>query len=475
MATVYKTTIGLEVHVQLSTITKLFCGCKTRFGQAPNSQVCPVCLGLPGTLPVLNEGAFDLAIKTALALNCNIEKLIKFERKNYFYPDLPKAYQISQYSLPLSSNGFLGIETESGPRKIGITRAHLEEDAGKLIHKQDCSLVDYNRGGTPLLEIVSEPQLHSPQEAYNYLVALKALLEYLEVSDCNMEEGSLRCDANVSVSTSDSAKLGVKVELKNMNSFKGVRSALSFEERRITELLKKGKTIAQETRLWNVEQNKTLLMRAKEESHDYRYFPEPDLVPFAVEKERVKRIKDSLPELPAQRKKRFMTDYKLSEYDSSVLTSNKKMADYLEECLKFHKNPKVLANWIMGDISSELNKRKIDISTLGLKPAGLVSLLKMIDQGEISGKIAKDVLAQAIETGSPPEKIVKSRGLAQIKDTDTLEKIIKEVISKNEKSVSDYKSGKSNAVMFLVGQVMKQTKGKANPQLVNKLLKRYLA
>jgi len=475
MATVYKTTIGLEVHVQLSTITKLFCGCKTRFGQAPNSQVCPVCLGLPGTLPVLNEGAFDLAIKTALALNCNIEKLIKFERKNYFYPDLPKAYQISQYSLPLSSNGFLGIETESGPRKIGITRAHLEEDAGKLIHKQDCSLVDYNRGGTPLLEIVSEPQLHSPQEAYNYLVALKALLEYLEVSDCNMEEGSLRCDANISLSRSDSVKLGVKVELKNMNSFKGVRSALSFEERRITELLKKGKTIAQETRLWNVEQNKTLLMRAKEESHDYRYFPEPDLVPFAVEKERVKRIKDSLPELPAQRKKRFMTDYKLSEYDSSVLTSNKKMADYLEECLKSHNNPKALANWIMGDISSELNKRKIDISTLGLKPAGLVSLLKMIDQGEISGKIAKDVLAQAIETGSPPEKIVKSRGLAQIKDTDTLEKIIKEVISKNEKSVSDYKSGKSNAVMFLVGQVMKQTKGKANPQLVNKLLKRYLA
>ncbi len=475
MATVYKTTIGLEAHVQLATNTKLFCGCKAQFGQAPNSQVCPVCLGLPGTLPVLNEKSFDLAIKTALALNCNIEKLIKFERKNYFYPDLPKAYQISQYSLPLSSNGFLGIETESGPRKIGITRAHLEEDAGKLIHKQDCSLVDYNRGGTPLLEIVSEPQLHSPQEAYNYLVALKALLEYLEVSDCNMEEGSLRCDANVSVSTSDSAKLGVKVELKNMNSFKGVRSALSFEERRITELLKKGKTIAQETRLWNVEQNKTLLMRAKEESHDYRYFPEPDLVPFAVEKERVKRIKDSLPELPAQRKKRFMTDYKLSEYDSSVLTSNKKMADYLEECLKSHNNPKALANWIMGDISSELNKRKIDISTLGLKPAGLVSLLKMIDQGEISGKIAKDVLAQAIETGSPPEKIVKSRGLAQIKDTDTLEKIIKEVISKNEKSVSDYKSGKSNAAMFLVGQVMKQTKGKANPQLVNKLLKRYLA
>lgn len=475
MATVYKTTIGLEAHVQLATITKLFCGCKARFGQAPNSQVCPVCLGLPGTLPVLNEKSFDLAIKTALALNCNIEKLIKFERKNYFYPDLPKAYQISQYSLPLSSNGFLEIETENGPRKIGITRAHLEEDAGKLIHKQDCSLVDYNRGGTTLLEIVSEPQLHSPQEAHNYLVALKALLEYLEVSDCNMEEGSLRCDANISLSRSDSVKLGVKVELKNMNSFKGVRSALSFEERRITELLKKGETIVQETRLWDAEQNKTLLMRAKEESHDYRYFPEPDLVPFAVEKERVLRIKDSLPELPAQRKKRFMTDYKLSEYDSSVLTSNKKMADYLEECLKSHNNSKALANWIMGDISSELNKRKIDISTLALKPAGLASLLKMIDQGEISGKIAKDVLAQAIETGSPPEKIVKSGGLAQIKDTDTLEKIIKEVISKNEKSVSDYKSGKSNAAMFLVGQVMKQTKGKANPQLVNKLLKRYLA
>jgi len=475
MATAYKTTIGLEVHVQLATDTKLFCGCKAQFGQAPNSQVCPVCLGLPGTLPVLNERAFELAIKTALALNCSIEKLIKFERKNYFYPDLPKAYQISQFSLPLSSNGVLEIETEGGPRKIGITRAHLEEDAGKLIHKQDCSLVDYNRGGTTLLEIVSEPELHSPQEAYDYLIALKALLEYLEVSDCNMEEGSLRCDANISAAKSDSVKLGVKVELKNMNSFKGVRSALSFEEIRITELLKKGETIAQETRLWDAEQNKTLLMRAKEESHDYRYFPEPDLVPFAVEKEIVKRIKDSLPELPAQRKKRFMTDYKLSEYDSSVLTSNKKMADYLEECLKSHNNPKALANWIMGDISSELNKRKIDIPALALKPAGLASLLKMIDRGEISGKIAKDVLAQAIETGSPPGKIVKSKGLAQIKDTDTLEKIIKEVISKNEKSVSDYKSGKSNAAMFLVGQVMRQTKGKANPQLVNKLLKKYLA
>ena len=475
MATDYKTTIGLEVHVQLATNTKLFCGCKAQFGQAPNSQVCPVCLGLPGTLPVLNERAFELAVKTALALNCSIEKLIKFERKNYFYPDLPKAYQISQFSLPLSSNGVLEIETENGPRKIGITRAHLEEDAGKLIHKQDCSLVDYNRGGTTLLEIVSDPELHSPQEAYDYLIALKALLEYLEVSDCNMEEGSLRCDANISLAKSDSVKLGVKVELKNMNSFKGVRSALSFEEKRITELLKKGKTIAQETRLWDAEQNKTLLMRAKEESHDYRYFPEPDLVPFAVEKEMVKRMKDSLPELPAQRKKRFMTDYKLSEYDSSVLTSNKKMADYLEECLKSHNNPKALANWIMGDISSELNKRKIDISALALKPAGLASLLKMIDRGEISGKIAKDVLAQAIETGSPPGKIVKSKGLAQIKDTDTLEKIIKEVISKNEKSVSDYKSGKSNAAMFLVGQVMRQTKGKANPQLVNKLLKKYLA
>ena len=475
MATGYKTTIGLEVHVQLATNTKLFCGCKARFGQAPNSQVCPVCLGLPGTLPVLNERAFELAVKTALALNCRIEKLIKFERKNYFYPDLPKAYQISQFSLPLSSNGVLEIETENGPLKIGITRAHLEEDAGKLIHKQDCSLVDYNRGGTTLLEIVSDPELHSPQQAYNYLIALKALLEYLEVSDCNMEEGSLRCDANISLAKSDSAKLGVKVELKNMNSFKGVRSALSFEEKRITELLKEGETIVQETRLWDAEQNKTLLMRAKEESHDYRYFPEPDLVPFAVEKEMVARIKDSLPELPAQRKKRFMTDYKLSEYDSSVLTSNKKMADYFEECLKSHNNPKTLANWIMGDISSELNKRKIDISALALKPAGLASLLKMIDRGEISGKIAKDVLAQAIETGSPPEKIVKSKGLAQIKDTDTLEKIIKEVISKNEKSVSDYKSGKSNAAMFLVGQVMRQTKGKANPQLVNKLLKRYLA
>ena len=470
----YKTTIGLEAHVQLSTKTKLFCGCKTQFGQAPNSQVCPICLGLPGSLPVLNEKAFELALKTALALNCNIEKLIKFERKNYFYPDLPKAYQISQYSLPLSSNGFLKIEAEGGSRKIGITRAHLEEDAGKLIHEQNCSLVDYNRGGTPLLEIVSEPQLHSPQEAYDYLIALKAQLEYLEVSDCNMEEGSLRCDANISLASANSGKLGVKVELKNMNSFKGVRSALSYEEKRIAELLREGKTIVQETRLWNAEQNKTLLMRSKEESHDYRYFPEPDLVPFAVEKETVERIKDSLPELPAQRKTRFMADYKLSEYDSSVLTSAKKMADYFEECLKLHNSPKTLANWIMGDISSELNKRKLDISALSLKPAGLASLLKMIDQGQISGKIAKDVLAQAIESGTPPEKIVKSKGLAQIKDADTLKKIVKEVVAKNEKSVADYKSGKSNAVMFLVGQVMKQTKGKANPRLVNELLKKEL-
>ena len=474
----YETVIGLEVHLQLATKTKIFCGCSTKFAQAPNSQACPVCLGLPGSLPVLNEEAFLDAVKVALALNCKINKTIKFDRKNYFYPDLPKNFQISQYDLPLSYDGFLDINTGKEPvvKKIRIKRVHMEEDAGKLMHpeNEDYSVVDYNRTGVPLLEIVTEPDISSPEEAYNYLTRLKAILEYLEVSDCDMEKGSLRCDANISLKKFVDTKLGTKVELKNMNSFKGVRLGLEYEEKRQASALSGGERILQETRLWDADKCVTNSMRLKEEAEDYRYFPEPDLVPFMVDETIVQKIKKSLPEMPEARAGRFQKEYGLSSYDADVLTSRKDIADYFEECCKFYKKAKTIANWLMGDIAAQLNSRNIGIKDLKVSPSDLASLLGMIDSGSLNAKMAKDVLIDAVETGSRPRDIVKAKGLSQVSDKSLIDNMVEAVLAKNKKSVDDYKGGKKVAFIFLVGQVMKESKGKASPLIVNELLKKKL-
>jgi len=474
----YETTIGLEVHAQLSTKSKIFCGCSTKFGAVANTQTCPVCLGFPGVLPVFNREALRYALKVALALNCEIAEMMKFDRKNYFYPDLPKGFQISQYDLPLAANGELVILTGGSQMKIRITRVHLEEDAGKLIHVEgeDSSLVDFNRCGTPLLEIVSEPDITSPQEAYDYLTELKAILKYLGVSDCNMEEGSLRCDANISLRPKGRKELGVKSELKNMNSFKGVKNALEYEIERQEEILEDGGRIIQETRLWNDAAGKSYSMRSKEEAFDYRYFPEPDLVPFTVDKELVGSVREAIPELPRKRYERFLSDYKLPVLAASTIVQDKDVADYFEECARLYEKPQIIANWITGDILSEFNKRfsserNATIRNLGIKPEDLTEMLGLIDKGEISGKIAKAVLPEMIDTKRSPKEIVKAKGMSQIKDKDELAKILDKIISSNAKPVEDYKNGKEAALTFLVGQVMKATRGKANPKIVNELLK----
>jgi len=473
----YETVIGLEVHLQLETETKAFCGCSTEFGKPPNSHTCPVCLGFPGSLPVLNEKAFLYSIKVALALNCKIQDTIKFDRKNYYYPDLPKNFQISQFDMPLSYDGF--VDPFSGSldaKRVHIKRVHLEEDAGKLIHpaKESYSLVDFNRAGMPLLEIVTEPDINSPQEAYDYLTALKSILQYLRVSDCDMEKGSLRCDANISIRKAGEKELGVKVEVKNMNSFRWVREALSFEAKRQIALAEAGERIIQETRLWDAQKLVTLPMRSKEEAHDYRYFPEPDLVPFIVDKKIIDRIEKELPELPRERAGRFTRDYGLSEYDARVLTGQVDLADYFEKCANIYANRKTLTTWINGDIAAQMNARKVNIVGLGIEPKDLVELLKMIDGQSISGKMAKDVLLGMIDTKKSAGEIVSSKGLSQVSDKDKIEEAVKDVLAKNEKSVNDYKGGKKTAITFLIGQIMKQTKGKANPAVVNDVLKKHL-
>lgn len=477
MSSKYETVIGLEVHLQLETDTKAFCGCSTEFGKPPNSHTCPVCLGFPGSLPVLNEKAFLYSIKVALALNCKIQDVIKFDRKNYYYPDLPKNFQISQFDMPLSYDGFLDVLSAGGEKKrVQIKRVHLEEDAGKLIHpaKATNSLVDFNRAGMPLLEIVTDPDIHSPEEAYDYLTALKSILQYLRVSDCDMEKGSLRCDANVSIRKTGEKELGVKVEVKNLNSFRWVREALSFEVNRQTALVEAKERIIQETRLWDAQKLVTVSMRSKEEAHDYRYFPEPDLVPFVVDKKIIDDIRGSLPELPEARANRFIKDYGLSEYDARVLTGQIDLADFFEECARICENRKMLANWINGDIAAQMNTRNVDILGLGVKPKDLAELLKMIDGQSISGKTAKDVLVEMIDTKKRAGEIVNLKGLSQISDKNKIEEVVKDVLAKNERSVSDYKSGKKTAITFLVGQVMKHTQGKANPAMVNEMLKKFL-
>ncbi len=480
----YESVIGLEIHAQLLTMSKLFCGCSTRFGGSPNSQTCPICLGFPGVLPVLNYQAVEYVIKTALALCSNIHTFSRFARKNYFYPDLPKAYQISQYELPFSDGGYLEVDTEEGSKKrIGLIRIHLEEDAGKLVHGGistefnddfDSSFVDFNRTGVPLLEIVTEPQINTPEEARKFLQNLKTILQYLKVCDGNMEEGSLRCDANVSVKLIGQTKLGVKTEIKNMNSFRNVQRAIEYEIKRQIINIEKGKQITQQTRLWDADKGITYPMRSKEEAHDYRYFPDPDLLPLYINTEWRDKVAETLPELPENKKGRFIKQYNLPLYDAEVLTSSAELAGYFEECWGFIDNPnispKIVSNWIMVELLKELNRGNLDIISSPLKAKDLAGLLKMLEEGKISGKIAKNVFAKMYETGKTAEQIINEENLIQITDRSAIDKVIEKVLNENPGPVLDYKRGKKQALGFLVGQVMRISKGKANPKIVNQLL-----
>lgn len=475
----YEAVIGLEVHVELKTRSKIFCDSTTEFGGDPNTHVCPVCLGLPGVLPVVNKQVVEYAIRAALALNCRIAEFSKFDRKNYYYPDMPKNYQISQYDLPIAENGVLEIEVDGGVKRIGITRLHMEEDTGKLVHQGTItttpfSLVDYNRAGVPLIEIVSEPDLRSPEEARQYLEKLKAIIQYTGVSDCKMEEGSLRCDANVSVRPVGSEKFGTKTEIKNMNSFKALQKALEYEIERQIEELEEGGRIVQETRTWDEARGVTLPMRSKEQAHDYRYFPDPDLVPLVIDRDWVEDIRLSLPELPDARRERYVREYGLPPYDAGVLTSTKELADYFEACLTVYPNPKVVSNWVMGDLSRLLNANNIEVSRCPIRPQQLAGMLELMDKGTISGKIAKTVFEEMFSSGKDAQAIVQEKGLVQISDEGAIAAIVDEIIAKNPKSVEDYRAGKEKALGFLVGQIMKATKGKANPELANKLLKERL-
>ncbi|WP_055105207.1 Asp-tRNA(Asn)/Glu-tRNA(Gln) amidotransferase subunit GatB [Paenibacillus ihumii] len=468
----YETVIGLEVHVELHTKSKIFCGCSTEFGAPPNSHTCPVCLGHPGVLPVLNRQAVDYAMKAAMALNCEIADVSKFDRKNYFYPDSPKAYQISQFDQPIGQNGYIDIEVDGKTKRIGITRLHLEEDAGKLTHIDGgyASLVDFNRVGTPLVEIVSEPEISSPEEARAYLEKLRAIMQYCDVSDVKMEEGSMRCDANISLRPVGQKELGTRAELKNMNSFRGVLRGLEYEQYRQAEILDEGGEVVQETRRWDEAQGKTFSMRGKEEAHDYRYFPDPDLVTLHIDQAWKDRIRASIPELPDARKARYTEQLGLPSYDAEVITSSKALADLFESSLEFTKDAKSVSNWIMGDLLGYLNSNSLELSDVKLTGQGLGEMIGLIEKGTISSKIAKTVFKEMLQSGKLPQQIVEEQGLVQISDEGAILAIVNEVIAENPASVEDYKAGKEKAIGFLVGQVMKRSKGKANPGLVNKLL-----
>ncbi|HUC91038.1 MAG TPA: Asp-tRNA(Asn)/Glu-tRNA(Gln) amidotransferase subunit GatB [Paenibacillus sp.] len=471
-ATKYETVIGLEVHVELHTESKIFCGCSTAFGAPPNTHTCPVCLGHPGVLPVLNRQAVEYAMKAAMALNCEIGAISKFDRKNYFYPDSPKAYQISQYDRPIGLNGWIDIEVNGETKRIGITRLHLEEDAGKLTHVDGgyASLVDLNRVGTPLVEIVSEPDIRTPEEAKAYLEKLKAIMQYCEVSDVKMEEGSLRCDANISIRPWGQEKFGTRTELKNMNSFRGVQRGLEYEQWRQAEVLDGGGTVVQETLRWDDAAGRTISMRGKEEAHDYRYFPDPDLVQVHIDDEWKARVRDSIPELPDARKARYTGELGLPAYDAGVITSSKKLADFFEESLNYTKDAKAVSNWIMGDLLGYLNANGLEAEAVKITGQGLGEMIGLIEQGTISSKIAKTVFKEMLESGKRPQQIVEEQGLVQISDEGAIKAVVDQIVTNNPQSVEDYKAGKEKAIGFLVGQVMRETKGKANPALVNKLL-----
>ncbi|NWF97696.1 MAG: Asp-tRNA(Asn)/Glu-tRNA(Gln) amidotransferase subunit GatB [Nitrospirae bacterium] len=473
----YEAVIGLEVHAQMLTDTKIFCGCSTKFGSEPNTQTCPVCIGMPGVLPVLNKKALEFAIKTGLATNCNISTFSRFARKNYFYPDLPKGYQISQYELPICEHGFIEITSEGNAKKIGITRIHMEEDAGKNIHEGNgnYSYVDLNRAGVPLMEIVSEPDIRTPLEAVEYMKKLRTILRYLGVCDGNMEQGSLRCDANVSVRHKGEKELGTKVEIKNINSFKFVEKALEYEIKRQIKVIEDGGRIIQETRLWDSDKGITESMRGKEEAHDYRYFPEPDLVPIIIAEEWLNKIKKTLPELPDIKRNRFIKTYGITESDAELLTSEKSLAEWFEDAVTSGGNPKLVANWIKGDLLRILNEENKTIEQCPIKPSQLAGMLKLLEDGTISGKIAKTVFEDIYKTGKDAAVIVKEKGLVQITNTDEIEKAVDEVLLKNPDEVERYKSGDKKLLGFFVGQIMKITRGKANPQLVNEILNKKLS
>jgi aspartyl-tRNA(Asn)/glutamyl-tRNA(Gln) amidotransferase subunit B len=470
----YEAVIGLEVHVQLNTRTKIFCGCPTGFGAPPNSNVCPVCLGLPGALPVLNRRAVEMAIQAALATHCRVNAFSRFARKNYFYPDLPKGYQISQYDQPLAEHGWLEVAVGEAKKRIGVTRIHLEDDAGKSIHdgfkdSDRYTYVDLNRSGTPLIEIVSDPDMRSSDEAYEYLTELKQIMQYVGVSECDMEKGQLRCDANVSVMRKGADKFGTKAEVKNLNSFRFAKLALDYEIARQVALVENGGRVEQETRLYNVATGETVGMRSKEHAHDYRYFPEPDLVPLRVSEAWLAQIRETVPELPADKRARFVESYGLREYDAHVLTASREIAEFFEKAAKAAGDARMGANWVTGDLLGSLKGREITESPVS--PEQLGELVSLIAKGEISGKMAKDIFAKMFATGESAAAIIDREGLRQISDTGALEKIVDEVIAASPKQVEQYKSGKTGVLGYLVGQVMKASKGQANPAAVNELLK----
>ncbi|HEX6209533.1 MAG TPA: Asp-tRNA(Asn)/Glu-tRNA(Gln) amidotransferase subunit GatB [Methylomirabilota bacterium] len=476
-----ETVIGLEVHAQLATRSKMFCGCPTTFGAAPNSQTCAICLGLPGVLPVVNRRAVEFGVRTALAFGLRVNPACRFARKHYYYPDMPKNFQISQYEEPLAEDGWLEIDTAGGVRRIGIQRLHLEEDVGRLVHEGDfaaarASLVDYNRSGMPLMETVSRPDLCSPEEAAVYLRAFRAVLLYLGVCDGNMEEGSLRCDANISLRPRGDAEFGTKVEIKNLNSFRNVQRALEYEVQRQAEALAAGRPVVQETRLFDADRGTTRSMRSKEYAHDYRYFPEPDLVPLRLDPAWIEQVRVALPELPRARRRRFASQYGLPAYDAEILTQSRALAEYYEAAVRAHDNPKALSNWIMTDLLRQLGgEDEAAVVTAPVSPANLAGLVRLIDEGTISGKIAKDVFARMLASGEDPATIVRREGLTQVADAGALEALVDQAIAANPKAVADFKGGKVAAAKSLVGQVMKASRGKANPAMVDRLVQEKLS
>ncbi len=472
----YETVIGLEVHAELKTNTKIYCGCKNEFGGEPNTHTCPICSGMPGTLPVLNKRVVDYAIKAGLAMNCSITKYGKQDRKNYFYPDLPKAYQISQFDLPLCQHGYIDILVEGQTRRIGITRIHIEEDAGKLVHDDygNTSMADYNRCGVPLIEIVTEPDLRSPEEARVFLETLKSILEYTEVSDCKMQEGSLRCDVNLSLRPEGQEEYGTRCEMKNINSFRAAVRSMEYEQKRQAEVLDDGGVIDQETRRWDDVKGISTVMRTKEDAQDYRYFPEPDLLPIIVSDEWIEEIRKTIPELPEQRRSRYVEEYGLPEYDSFILTSSKKTADFFDKTVALGAAPKTVSNWLMGDIAKLVNDHELEAGDIPFTPAHLAALIALIEKGAISNSAAKKVLNEMFNNPEEPEKIVDRLGLSQVSDEGAIMQMIQDVMAQNAQSVADYKAGKDKAMGYLVGQVMRVSRGKANPQVINKLLKEAL-